>query len=353
VLLSIPQRRLRSQRLVGDGFRRITDAVTWLGAVQAQDYALAKWALGLRVPDATDNDVEQAFADGAILRTHVLRPTWHFVTPADIRWLLALTAPRVQRINASVYRKIEIDRDVVRRSSAALVRALRGHRYRQRDELRAELQKAGVRVSGELRMSYLLMHAELEGVVCSGPRRGKQFTYALLDERVPPAKAVDRRDALVELARRFFTSRGPATPQDFAKWSGLTLADARQGLEGAGRALVCDAIDGRTYWFASRAAGQASTRTPTAHLLSIYDEYISGYKDRRAIMTAAHATRLRAMGGALTAIVIVNGRVAGTWKRRVERKAVVVSVDLFGPLTRVEQTAVRSAERKFVEFLQS
>jgi len=352
LLSSVPQRRLRSQRLVGDGFRRIADAVTWLGAVQAQDYALAKWALGLRVPGATDDEVEQAFADGAILRTHVLRPTWHFVTPADIRWLLALTAPRVQQVNASVYRKIEIDRDVVRRSRAALVRALRGHRYCQRDELRGALQKSGVRVSGELRMSYLLMHAELDGVVCSGPRQGKQFTYALLDERVPSAKAVDRRDALVELARRFFTSRGPATPHDFAKWSGLTLADARQGLEGAGRALACDAIDGRTYWFASRPAGQASMRTPTAHLLSIYDEYISGYKDRRAIITAAHATRLRAMGGALTAIVIVNVRVAGTWKRRFERKAVVVSVDLFGPLTRAEQTAVRSAERNFVEFLQ-
>src|SRR4029077_1785851 len=132
LLSSIPQRRLRSQRLGGDGFRSIADAVTWLGAVQAQDYALAKWALGLRVPGATDDEVEQAFADGAILRTHVLRPTWHFVTPADIRWLLALTAPRVHQINASLYRKIGLDHDVFRRSRAAFVRALRGHRYRQR-----------------------------------------------------------------------------------------------------------------------------------------------------------------------------------------------------------------------------
>ncbi|HKV99880.1 MAG TPA: winged helix DNA-binding domain-containing protein [Vicinamibacterales bacterium] len=346
---SIAQHRLRSQRLTGAGFRRITDAVAHLGAVQAQDYALAKWALGLRVPGTTDADVERAFADGTILRTHVLRPTWHFVTPADIRWLLALTAPRVHRLSASMYRKIGHDRDDVRRCRAALTRAL-GGRCLTRGELRTALRQAGVRTDGDMRMSYVLMHAELDGLVCSGPRRGKQFTYALLDERAPFEKAVDRRDALVELARRFFTSRGPATPHDFAKWSGLTLADARQGLEGAGRALASEVIDGRMFWVAARGAGQAPPRAATAHLLSIYDEYISGYKDRRDIIAASHAARLRAMGGALTAIVIVNGRVVGTWKRRLQKKTLVVDVSYFVPITKAERGAVTAAIDKFLTF---
>ena len=351
-MLPLTQRRLLSQRLIGDGCKRISDVVSWLGAVQAQDYTLAKWALGMRAPGAIDEDVERAFADGTILRTHVLRPTWHFVSPADIRWLLALTAPRVHQRNALIYRKVEIDHSVRRRCNVALAKALRDQAHLQRDELRTVLQRAGVRTDGEARMSYLLMQAELEGLVCSGPRRGKQFTYALLDERAPSAKTMDRRDALVELTRRFFSSHGPATPHDFAKWSGLTVTEARQGLESAGRRLASETIEGQRYWFDPRAAARRPVRAPTAHLLSIYDEYISGYKGRSAIVDAAQAVRLRAMGAALTAVVLVDGRVAGTWRRRVENKTVVVSVDLFRRITRAQQAAIGSAITKFAAFYQ-
>lgn len=347
----LTSRRLSSQRLIGPGFRSVADAVSWLGVVQAQDYSLAKWALGTRTPDATDDEVERAFADGAILRTHVLRPTWHFVAPADIRWLLALTAPRVHRINAGRYRQLEFEPSVLRRSDALLARALRGRRFRDRAELRALFGKAGIRTEGETRLSYLLMHAELEGVVCSGPRRGKQFTYALLDERVPAARPIDRRDALVELTRRFYLSRGPATAHDFAKWSGLTLADARLGLEGARRALESEVFEGKTYWSSPKAARPRPTRMPVAHLLSIYDEYISGYKDRSAIIDAAHAARLGAMGAALSAIVIVDGRVVGTWKRRVARENVVLSVDFFDALPGRSRRAVVAATQKYGNFV--
>src|SRR5262249_52761007 len=150
-----------------------------------QDYAGAKWALGMRLRRATDNDIEHAYADGSILRTHLLRPTWHFVTPHDIRWMLALTAPRVHAVNAYMYRKLDLDGAIFKRSNAALAKALRGGHTRTRDELRRVLQRAGIAVDAELRMSYLMMRAELDGIVCSGPRRGKQFTYTLLDERAP------------------------------------------------------------------------------------------------------------------------------------------------------------------------
>ena len=163
------------------------DVVGWLAAVQAQDYAGAKWALGLRLQGATDDEVERAFADGAVLRTHLMRPTWHFVTPADIRWLLALTAPRVHAANAFMYRKLELDSRRFQESRAALTRALRGDEHLTRDELRGVLQKAGVAADDGMRLAYLMMHAELDGVVCSGARRGKQFTYALMDARAPHA----------------------------------------------------------------------------------------------------------------------------------------------------------------------
>jgi hypothetical protein len=199
------------------------DVVRWLVAVQAQDYSGAKWALGLRLQGSTEKNIEQAIADGSILRTHLMRPTWHFVTPADIRWLLALTAPRVHAVNAHMYRQLELDHSVFKRSNAALAKALREGQTLTRDELRGVLRKAGIAVDGNLRMSYLMMRAELDAIVCSGPRRGKQFTYALLDQGAPQPKTLHRDEALVELVRRYFISRGPATVQDFAKWSGLNL----------------------------------------------------------------------------------------------------------------------------------
>jgi hypothetical protein len=273
--LNIPYQRLVNQRIARPTFKKPEEVVGWLGAVQAQDYAGAKWALGLRMQGAAECDIEQAFAKGDILRTHLLRPTWHFVTPADIRWLLELTAPRVHAANAYMYRKLELDGVVFKRSVAALSKALQGGEHLTRSELRDVLQKAGVATDGEFRMSYLMMHAELEGIVCSGPRRGKQFTYALLDERAPQANTLPHDEALAELARRYFTSRGPARLQDFAKWSGLTVADARSGLEAVKAQLQSDVVGDEAYWFLA-AAPPAKDGSPTAHLLSVYDENDSG-----------------------------------------------------------------------------
>jgi hypothetical protein len=349
--LDIVQHRLVSQRLAGAKLETPSAVVQWLGAVQAQDYAGAKWGVAQRATGATNTDVEQAFASGDILRTHVLRPTWHFVTPADIRWLLALTAPRVQAINASMYRKVGLTPALLTRSIGALTGALEGGCSLRRDELRSMLRAARIPVDGEERLSYVLMNAELEGIVCSGPRRGKQFTYALLDERVPSTKALSRDEALASLSHRFFTSRGPATVHDFAKWSGLTVADARDGLEAVKADLVHGIVDGKTYWFA---AGRGRTRArpaPTVHLLSIYDEYISGYKDRSAIVSTRDAARLWKIGNALSYIVVINGRIRGTWKRRLDKSIVVIRTEVFDRLTRSEAQAVEDAVERYGAFL--
>jgi hypothetical protein len=324
--------------------------VKWLVAVQAQDYAGAKWALGARLKSAVDQDVERAFTTGAILRTHLMRPTWHFVTPDDIRWMLALTAPRVHAANGHMYRKLELDSAVFKRSNAVLARALRNGQQLTRDELRVLLRKAGIETDFDVRMGYLMMRAELDGIVCSGARRGKQFTYALLDERAPNARTLPREEALAELAHRYFVSRGPATVHDFAKWSGLTVSDATRGVESIKAQLAREMIDGKTWWF--RQSARPSPKTSAAFLLSIYDEYVSSYKDRSAIVDAGVVAKLKRMGNALTAIIVVEGRIVGTWKREVGAGSVAIKTSILTPLTNAQKKAVRDAASRYADFLE-
>jgi hypothetical protein len=348
--LDIARQRLLNQHIALPIFKRAEDVVVWLGAVQAQDYSGAKWALGLRLQGASDRDIEQAFNTGAILRTHLLRPTWDFVTPGDIRWLLALTAPRVRAANAYMYRKLELDNAVFKRSNSVLRKVLQGGNQLTRDELRPLLRKAGIATDGEFRTSYLLMQAELDGIICSGVRSGKQFTYALLDECVPNAKTLGRDEALAELARRFFMSRGPATAQDFAKWSGLTLADARTGLEATSTHLQHEVVGEQTYWFS--ASKRSKRAIPlTAFLLSIYDEYVSGYKDHSAAVDEENSVRLRALRNALTNIIVVDSQIVGAWKRTLKKDAVVIETNLFSRLTRAANRAVAAAAHQYGVFL--
>jgi len=347
--LDIAHLRLRNQRIGGAMRGEAADVVGWLGAVQAQDFAGAKWALGLRLRQATDSQIERAFNEGAILRTHLLRPTWHFVTPADIRWLLSLTAPRVHAASAHMYRRLELDASVFKRSNAALAKALQGGQHRTRTELEGVLQKAGIATDVGNRVAYLMMGAELGGIICSGPRRGKQFTYALLEERAPQTKTIDRDQALAELSRRYFASRGPATVQDFAKWSSLTVADAGRGLESVQDGLRKEVVDGRAYWI-PKSRPSHDDGSPTAHLLSIYDEYISGYKDRNAIVSEEDGARLVGLGNALTAVIVVDGQIVGTWKRALGKDTVVIETHPFQRLTRVEKRAVAEAAQRYGAF---
>jgi hypothetical protein len=349
--LDVAQLRLLNQRISLPSFAKPEEVVDWLGAVQAQDYAGAKWALGLRMREATDSDIEKAFNDGSILRTHLLRPTWHFVRPADIRWMLALTAPRVHAINAYMYRQQALEESTFERSNKALANALEGGRHLTRDELRKILENAGIAVDNGLRMSYLLMHAELEGIVCSGPRRGNQFTYMLLEERAPRVRGLEREAALAELARRFFTSRGPATAQDFAKWSGLTLTDARVGLEAVKGGLEQETLDGQTHWFL-RPRTPLIPDSPAAYLLSVYDEYISSYKDRSAMNAHNLADLFSAMGNALQYVIILDGQLVGTWKRTIRKNAVMIETNLLTELSETENQALAQAAQQYGAFLE-
>jgi hypothetical protein len=349
--MDIARQRLVNQHLAATTIETPAAMVRLLGAVQAQDYAGAKWALGMRTRNVDDTVVEQAVTDGSIIRTHVLRPTWHFVAPADIRWMLALTAPRVSAAMSHYNRKLELDAQVFRRSNAALTRALRDGKQLTRAELSTVLQRVRINVDGSQRLGHLMMQAELDGVICSGARRGKQFTYALLDERVPPAPSLDRDAGLLELTRRYFATRGPATVNDFAWWSGLTVADAKRGLQTAGASLAREIVDGVTYWLDVSTQSQR-VRTPMAHLLPNYDEYFIGFRDRSAIATRLKAADLVTGGDAATAnVVIVDGQLVGGWKRTITNQGVAVELKLLTRLTTAEEQAVAVAGEAYGKFL--
>jgi hypothetical protein len=330
--------RLHCQRLAGSRLARPEDAVSWLGAVQAQEYHFAKWGLALRTRRATDASVERALAAGRILRTHVMRPTWHFVTPADIRWLLALSAPRVRAAVARSDRLLGITPKVITRANRAIAAALAGGAQLTRAELKAVLAGAGVPVEGTQRLAHVVVHAELDAVICSGPRRGKQFTYALLDDRVPSARLPAREDAMAELARRYFTSHGPAQLKDFAWWSGLTSADAGAALAMCRHHLVEEEIDGARHWLPP-SAGALRPPARAAYLLPPYDEYLIAYRDRS--------------GGRdpFAALVVLDGRVVGTWRRTADTRRVSVTFDLRERLGRAGARLVEDAARRYAAFL--
>jgi hypothetical protein len=349
--LQLVARRLINQHLLAPTLSSPAAVVAWFGAVQAQEYAAARWALGLRARTLTDRLVASAFDTGEILRTHAMRPTWHFVACADIRWLQMLTGPRVQALNAHYARKNELDGRTIARSRVVIERTLAGGNPRTRTELAAALGKAGISAEGQ-RLAYLMMSAELDQVICSGPRRGKQFTYALLEERAPKAPRMERDEALAELTRRYFTSHGPATLRDFVWWSGLTMSDARRGVEIVGRALVRETIGELTCWSTPSASALSRGRS-AAYLLPIYDEYLIAYKDRSAVTDPASAGRAKVTLDGYAHWLIVDGRFTGTWRRAETTAGVEVTVTPHRSLTATERKAIGVAAERYGAFLET
>ncbi len=340
-------RRLRNQHVAGVPLERPEDVVHWLGAVQSQDYLGAKWSVGQRVRNGTDAAVERAFTAGAILRTHMLRPTWHFVAPADIRWMLRLTAPHVHALNAYSYRELELDETVFARSHRLLTRALEGGTELTRLELAAVLRRGGISARSR-RLAYIMMHAELEGLVCSGAVRGKQHTYALLEERAPRAPALGRDEALAALARRFFTGHAPATLRHFVWWSGLSVANAQAGLARVEHELP-HVVIGEHAWYGI-SERPARPRSTAAYLLPEYDEALVGSKDM-AVPDLPRARGARPWKDTFLRPVILGGRRAGTWRRTIEREAVALELNLFAELDRAERRAIDAAAQRYGRFL--
>ena len=342
-------RRLHRQRLAGARFEAPEDAVSWLCAVQSQDYGPAKWSVAQRTAGVTDAELDRAFDDGRILRTHVLRPTWHFVHPADIRWMLEVTGPRVQALNAHMYRQLQLDEKELARCSDLIAAALRGGNFLTRKEIKTLLEKSGVATDG-FRAAYILMNAELNGVICSGPLEGRQHTYALLEERAPGARSLGPDDALAELIVRYYTSHGPATVKDLRSWASLTIASIKSGLEMVAPRLEHEVIDGVTYWFS--AAGPApEIPSPTVHLLQVYDEYVMGYSESRHALDLSDVGRSQPEASVFNLSVLLDGRFAGRWKRTIKKDSVIIETSLYRAFDASETMALRKAADAYGDFL--
>ena len=353
--LDILHFRLQNTGLSASTFKSSEDVVAHLGAVQAQDFAAAKWAVGMRMQKATDETVEKSFNEGKFLRTHVMRPTWHFVLPEDIRWMLELTSPRVKRILAPYDLKLGIPKEVLSQSQAVIEKALEGKRNLTRAELAEQLEKKNLPARGQ-RLAHILAYAELNGLICSGPRKSKQFTYGLLEEIVPKLRKLNREEALGRLAIKYFTSHGPAQNRDFAWWSGLSAKDAAEGINLIQPKLNQTNLNGKTYWFSSETEDKGLDSSTLdsdkqAFLLSIYDEYTIAYKDRSDISEEREIERMISMGNALTAVVILDGKAVGSWKRVLKENSIEIKLNPFKKLSDCKLEFIKKAAENYGKFL--
>src|SRR5450759_479486 len=346
--------RLFNQRIVGATLEQPEAVVRWMGAIQAQDYAQAVWAIGLRTNAAPLAHVEQAIADRKIVRTWPMRGTLHFVPPEDAKWMLRFSAARNLAMNRHREERLGLNDAIFGRSHQFFYDALKGGGRLSRPDMLNLLENAGIRTENQ-RGYHILWVAAQTGLICMGPLQGKQQTFVLLDEWAPDARALSREEALAVLARRYFTSHGPATLKDFAWWAGLTLGDARSGLAAAGSGLVSKTVNENEYWLAGdtlESAANAPVSDPASvHLLPGFDEYLLGYTDRGVVLASDHAAKIIPGGnGIFRPMLVSGGQVSGAWKRSIKKNGVEITLYPFTPLA-VPQESLFQAAQGYTDFL--
>jgi hypothetical protein len=319
-----------------------------MGAMQAQDYPMLKWAVGLRLPHSTESEVEAAFNRGEILRTHLMRPTWHLVSADDIYWMLELTAPQIKSQGKSRNRELGLTAEVLSASRKVLEKALQENQAMTRDELSIQLNQAGI-TTEEQRLYHILMDAEIEGLICSGPVIEKKQTYMILEERVPKKNLLPKDEALGLLARKYFASHGPATVADFIWWSGLPVAAARKALEMIQPEFISATIDNEIYWF-SEPSARLSPLPDSIHLLPAFDEYLIAYKNRSAVIANDHHTKAIFNNGIFRPIIVANGQISGLWKRTMNKDTVLIELEHFRPHNKKEVQLIEKASEKYGYF---
>jgi hypothetical protein len=339
--------RMHTLRLSGQTYSSPPAVVEGLLAVQAENHSQASWAVATRTPGITEGEFGRLFDEGAILRTHVLRPTWHYVRPDDIGWLVELTAPRIRRLMVQLQRQLAMDDAVLDASAETIADALAGGVHLTRDALGARLRDAGLPADGQ-RLGVMVANAEMSALVCSGAMQGRHQTYALVDERAPEVRRLDRDEAVAELVLRYFSGHGPATERDLAYWATMTLTDVRAGLAEVASHLDHVEHDGRTYWFAEPPPDHGSL-SPRAHLLQTLDEYHNGYQDSRYALDADGLVprgRPAAVG-----MTLVDGQMVGDMRRTVRPDHVDFEIGLFRDLSDDEVDEVDAAADRYGRFL--
>lgn len=320
-------RRLINQQIAYTNFSRAEDLVQWMGAIQAQDYAMAKWAIGCRVEHSEEQIVEKAMNSAKIIRTHVLRPTWHFVSAKDIHWMLELTAPRIKPMSKAMHMILELTQSVFNKSYDIISNELCGGRHITREELIKKLNQHGI-ITNENRASHIFLNAELDGLICSGKIIDKRQSYTLLEEWVPKTAMFNKEESLGNLALRYFNSHSPASLHDFAWWSGLTLTDARNAIQLILSELVQLKIGSIDYYL-SKQTKEINLSDPKVFLLPSFDEYLISYKDRTASIALDFQKHAFTKNGIFKPIIVVNGEVSGIWKRTIKNNRIIVETSYF------------------------
>ena len=348
-LKEIANARLVNQQLTDSKFQSIYELVSYMGALQAQDYAMSKWAVGCRVTDSTDMQIEKALDEGLLIRTHVLRPTWQIVLSHNARWMLQLTAPAVKTASASIFKRLELDEALLNRCNVIIRRDLEGGKHLTRGELMIALANEGI-VTSDNRSSLIMMRAELDRIVCSGVRRGKQLTYALFDERIPQTPDITKEEALARLAKLYFTSRGPATVYDFSWWSGLSVTDAKKALELLKGSLQLIQLDGQNYWFSENQSLKTDEKSSFL-LLPAFDEYLIAYRDRSAKLDLANTREVITVNGIFKPTVVENGKIIGSWKRTTKKDTVNIEKQLFKTSKDPNEQLFQKEVERYARFL--
>lgn len=342
--------RLISQSIAEPKFKTPKDIVGWMGAMQAQDYNMAKWALGVRLPDSTEEVIQSAIDKGEILRTHLLRPTWHLVAADDIHWMLELSAPQIKAVFKSRHKNLELTAAILKKSNVILEKALSAGKHLTREELVAQFKSSKI-ATNDNRAAHLLMNAELDGLICSGTSENNKTTYALLEERVPKPKSLPREEALGRLADRYFLSHGPATLRDFSWWSGLSLTDARKGLDSVKSKLISETNGSETYWLGEKNS-VATNKMQSVFLLPAFDEFIISYKNRSASLLLENHRKTISNNGIFWPVIVIKGKVTGLWKRVIKKDSVLIELDFFQRHNKSIQQQIKKAAAVYGRFLQ-
>lgn len=345
---AISNLRLFNQHINSDRLKNVKELVQWMGAIQAQDYTMSKYAIGIRLKNSTHQTIEEAINKAKIIRTHVLRPTWHFVAAEDIRWMLELTAKNLNKILSSNNKRLGLDDKTFKKANTIIEKLLRDGNHLTRKEIMSALEKKGIQTN-DLRALHIMFRAETDLIVCNGIKRDKQFTYALFDERVTTTKKLIKEEALAELARRYFSSHGPATVQDFSWWSGLSMTDAKIALELIKQDLVSETLDEKIFWFYSKTA---ISKIPAnkIFLLPSFDEFLISYKSREISLAKQYASKAFTTNGIFNPLIVQNAKVIGTWKPQF-KKQITINPHFFIRPTEKQKQLCLKALKEFQRFM--
>lgn len=333
--------RLFRHRVMGEQCTS-ADAVTrWMGAMQAQDYKQSLWAIGARLADATVADIEQAIADGKIVRTWSQRGTIHFIPADDILWMLDLCASRILSGHGRRMKQLELTDDIMAQCADLVREAMDDGAHKSRADIMQLCDNAGISTAGQ-RGYHILWHLAHQGLICITTQEGREQSFALVEKWIPNARQLSRDEALAELVLRFFQSHSPATDYDFAKWSGLTLTDTRKGLAMNEKNLESYQHNDMTHWF----AGDVPELESSVCLLPAFDEFLLGYKDRDDILEPEHADKVCPGGnGVFQPMIVVDGQIVGVWKRKLKAKSIDIELLPFTTLGDARDVVITEAER--------